>query len=89
MTDEPDRDRSEGREGPRQTMDYSPITTVSRRPGLMGPVFLITLGLVFLIGEFVPEWGVRKTWPALLIVVGVLKLLDSARPPRPPEGPRL
>jgi hypothetical protein len=55
----------------------------------MGPVFLITLGLVFLIGEFVPEWGVRKTWPALLIVVGVLKLLDSARPPRPPEGPRL
>jgi hypothetical protein len=55
----------------------------------MGPVFLITLGIVFLIGEFVPEWGVRKTWPLLLIVVGVLKLLDSARPPRPPEGPRL
>ena len=89
MTDEPDRDRSEGREGPRQTMDYSPITTVSRRPGLMGPVFLITLGIIFLVGEFVPEWGVRKTWPLLLIVIGVMKLLDSARPPRPPDGPRL
>jgi hypothetical protein len=89
MTDELDTERSEGREGPRQTMDYSPITTVSRRPGLMGPVFLITLGIVFLIGEFVPEWGVRKTWPLLLVVVGVLKLVDSMRPPRPPEGPRL
>lgn len=89
MTDEPDREWSEGREGPRQTMDHSPITTVSRRPGLMGPVFLITLGIVFLIGEFVPEWGVRKTWPLLLVVVGVLKLVDSMRPPRPPEGPRL
>ena len=70
-------------------MGYSPITPVSRKPSLMGPVFLITLGVVFLIGEFVPEWGVRKTWPLLLIVVGVLKLFDLARPPRPPEGPRL
>jgi len=89
MTDELDRERSGGREGPRQTMEYSPITTVSRRPGLTGPVFLITLGIVFLISEFVPEWGVTKTWPVLLIVLGVLKLLDSARPPRAPEGPRL
>ena len=89
MTDELHRERSEGREGPRQIMDYSQSTPISRRPGLMGPVFLITLGLVFLIGEFVPEWGVRKTWPLLLIVIGVMKLLDSARPPRPPDGPRL
>ena len=70
-------------------MGYSPSTLISRAPSLMGPVVLIALGLVFLIGEFVPEWGVTKTWPVLLIVVGVLKLLDSARPPRPPEGPRL
>jgi len=55
----------------------------------MGPVFLITLGIVFLVGEFVPEWGVSRTWPLLLIVIGVLKLVDSTRPPRPPEGPRL
>jgi len=82
-------EQSERREGPRQDMDYSPSTPLSRRPSLMGPVFLIALGLVFLIGEFVPEWGVRKTWPVLLVVIGVLKLLDSARPPRPPEGPRL
>jgi len=83
-----DVEQSEGREGPRQDMDYTPSAPISRRPSLMGPVFLITLGLVFLIAEFVPEWGVRKTWPVLLVVIGVLKLLDSARPPRPPEGPK-
>ena len=70
-------------------MDYSPSTPISPRPSFMGPVFLIAVGLVFLIAEFVPELGLRKTWPVLLVVVGVLKLLDSARPPRPPEGPRL
>jgi hypothetical protein len=70
-------------------MGYSQSTPILRRPSLTGPVFLITLGLIFLISEFVPEWGISKTWPVLLIVIGILKLLDSAMPPRPPEGPRL
>jgi len=70
-------------------MGYSPSAPVSRQPSLMGPVFLIAAGLVFLIGEFVPEWGVRKTWPVLLVVIGIIKLLDLARPPRSPEGPKL
>jgi membrane-bound ClpP family serine protease len=56
---------------------------------LTGPVFLIALGIIFLIAEFVPEWGISRTWPVLLIVFGVLRLLDSTLPPRPPEGPRL
>jgi len=70
-------------------MGYSPGTGISRRPGLMGPIFLIAMGVVFLIGEVVPEWGVSRTWPVLLIVIGVLILVDSAMPPRPPQGPRL
>jgi len=82
-------DGKAGREGPQQSMGYSPRTSISSRPGLMGPVLLIALGIVFLISEFVPDWGLGKTWPILLIVIGVLKLLDSGRPPRPPEGPRL
>jgi hypothetical protein len=45
--------------------------------------------VIFLLEEFVPHLGFRKTWPVLLVVVGILKLIDSARPPRPPEGPRL
>jgi membrane-bound ClpP family serine protease len=59
------------------------------RPSLTGPIILITLGVVFLVDQFVPGWGIGKTWPVLLVVVGVLKLLDSTRPPRPPEGPRV
>ncbi len=59
------------------------------RPSLMGPVVLITLGLMFLVGQFVPGWGFGKTWPALLIVIGVIKLVDSTRPPRPPRGPSI
>ena len=60
-----------------------------RRPSLTGPVILITLGLVFLADQLVPGWGISKTWPVLLVVFGVLKLLDSTSPPRPPEGPRV
>lgn len=59
------------------------------RASLTWPVFLIALGVVFLVDQFIPGWGFRKTWPILLVVIGVLKLLDTARPPRPPEGPRL
>jgi len=55
----------------------------------MFPVLLIVLGLMFLLDQFVPGWRISKTWPALLVVIGVLKLWDSARPPRPPEGPRI
>jgi hypothetical protein len=44
---------------------------------------------MFLVAQFAPSWGIHKTWPAFLIVLGVLKLLDIGRPPRPPEGPRI
>jgi len=55
----------------------------------MGPVILITLGVVFLLDQIVPGWSIGRTWPILLIVVGTLKLVESSQPPRPPEGPRL
>ena len=45
-----------------------------RRGGLAGPVLLIVLGVVFLLPEFYPDWGFRKTWPVLLIGVGILLL---------------
>ena len=54
----------------------------ARRISLTGPIILIALGAMFLVGEFVPEWGVNKTWPFLLIVIGLAKLLDSAWPGR-------
>lgn len=59
------------------------------RVSLTWPVVLITLGLMLLADEFLPQWDFQRTWPVLLVVFGVLKLIDSGRPPRPPEGPRV
>jgi len=59
------------------------------RGELTVPVLLIVLGIMFLLDQLVPGWGISKTWPALLVVIGVLKLWDVNRPPRPPEGPRV
>jgi hypothetical protein len=70
-------------------MGYSPTPSPTRRGGLLTPVILITLGVMFLLDHLFPGWGISKTWPVLLVVIGVLKLLDSARPPRPPEGPKI
>ena len=70
-------------------MDLTGTSSSRYRRSLTGPVILIALGVIFLLQEFVPDWGLRKTWPILLVVIGVLKLLDAGRPPRPPEGPQV
>ena len=62
---------------------------VRTRRGLTGPIVLIVLGMMFLVGQFLPGWGIGKTWPVLLVVIGVVKLLDFNRPPQPPAGPRV
>lgn len=38
---------------------------------LMGPVILIALGAIFLIGEYT-NYGMGELWPVLLIVIGVV-----------------
>jgi hypothetical protein len=62
---------------------------------ITGPVILITVGVLFTIDRFT-SFGFHQTWPILLIVVGLLKLLGGRRrrddyiaPPPPPGGPRL
>ena len=48
--------------------------TRCRSRGLMGPAVLITLGVLFMLSEF----GVARfhnTWPILLIVIGLAKVL--------------
>ncbi|HEV2247654.1 MAG TPA: DUF5668 domain-containing protein [Terriglobia bacterium] len=44
---------------------------------LTGPILLVTLGILFLVGQFAPYWGVGRTWPVILIVIGFAKLLES------------
>jgi len=45
--------------------------------GLMGPVVLVTLGVLFLLSEFhVAQF--HRTWPILLIAIGVVSVLSSS-----------
>lgn len=59
---------------------------------ITGPVILITVGVLFLIDRF-SQFGFNQTWPVLLIVIGILKLLGGRRrrdgfiaPPPPPAA---
>lgn len=63
------------------------ISTTRFRRGLTGPVILISLGSLFLLDQFAPGWSFGKTWPLLLIIWGVLKLIEVTQPPEPPRGP--
>jgi len=60
-----------------------------QRVSLTWPILLITLGLMLLADQFLPRWDFERTWPVLLVVFGVTRLIESGRPPRPPEGPRV
>jgi hypothetical protein len=43
---------------------------------LMGPAVLVTLGVLFLL-DSVSRVGFHRTWPALLLVIGVVRLMQS------------
>jgi len=45
--------------------------------GIMGPAILLTLGVLFLVAEIVPLAGLGHTWPAILIVVGLVKVFQG------------
>jgi Domain of unknown function (DUF5668)/B-box zinc finger len=66
---------------------------------VMGPAMLVTLGVLFLL-DSVSHVGFGRTWPAILLVIGVVKLmqsnasynghvgpLPSGSPGFPPPGP--
>jgi hypothetical protein len=43
----------------------------------MGPVVLITLGVLFLIGRMHIGYGFGDLWPALLVVIGLVKIAEA------------
>jgi len=51
-----------------------------RHGGLMGPVVLITIGVLFLIGKLGLGYSFHQLWPVLLIVIGLVKLFEFMRP---------
>ncbi len=44
--------------------------------GLMGPAILITLGVLFLVPQFVHRLDFGDLWPIILIVIGAVKLFE-------------
>jgi hypothetical protein len=52
--------------------------TLCRSGGLMGPVVLVTLGVLFMLNEF-DVASFHRTWPILLIVIGLVKVLIGNR----------
>jgi membrane-bound ClpP family serine protease len=55
--------------------------TRCRSQGIMWPVILITLGILFLLDNLgVPGFGFDHSWPVILLVVGGVKLLQSNAP---------
>ncbi|HXZ31283.1 MAG TPA: B-box zinc finger protein [Terriglobales bacterium] len=62
---------------------YSPA---DRMRGLVGPAVLITVGLLSLIANLGgPPW--HRTWPVLLLAMGIAKVLENQAPPKLPPAP--
>jgi N-terminal domain of toast_rack, DUF2154 len=83
------------------TQDVSPQTPATppaaqgrppRRPSLVFPIVLITLGALFLYASWRPAfdpWPIVATyWPLILIFVGLGKMWDSTRQRNNPQGTR-
>ena len=57
---------------------------------IRGPIVLITVGVLFAL-DHNGGYGFRQSWPVLVVVVGILKLLErttasTAVPPPPPPS---
>jgi hypothetical protein len=59
---------------------------IGRRSSFVGPVVLVTVGVLSLLEDIHgPRW--HRTWPVLLLAIGITKLLESKTPPPPPSVP--
>ena len=45
--------------------------------GLMGPVVLITIGVLFLVAKMSTAYSFGDLWPVLLIVIGLVKVASA------------
>jgi hypothetical protein len=48
---------------------------------IRGPIILITLGILFAIDHF-GSFSFGRTWPVLIIVIGLMKLIERADAPQ-------
>jgi len=63
---------------------YNPYCPCARcrAHGYMGPAVLITLGVLFLLAQVTSNYWLNfdRTWPALLIVIGLVSFLRHSAP---------
>ena len=60
----------------------SSYSRIRRRNSFVGPVVLVTVGFLSLLEDMNgPRW--HRTWPVLLLAIGITKLLESKTPPPP------
>lgn len=62
---------------PQQPAVEPPRPTTRR--GITGGLVLIVLGILFLMGNFLPDFRISDYWPLLLVAVGVGLLLKDRR----------
>ncbi|MCL5287643.1 MAG: DUF5668 domain-containing protein [Acidobacteria bacterium] len=55
--------------------------------GMMGPVVLITLGVLFLIGKMNMRYDFGDLWPILLVVIGLVKVFSAMASTEGHAGP--
>jgi hypothetical protein len=53
---------------------------------IRGPIVLIAIGVLFAVHQ-AGELPFSRTWPLLIIVVGVMKLIERWNTSRPPSAP--
>jgi hypothetical protein len=64
-----------------------------RRRGLVGPAVLITIGTIFLLDRWLPDFSFHRLWPLILIVIGLVRLIEMGMSrgdtvyPAPPAPP--
>jgi hypothetical protein len=53
---------------------------------IRGPILLIAVGVLFAI-DHAGVFGIRQSWPVLLVLAGLLKLAEHVTEPKPPAAP--
>ncbi|HET9417011.1 MAG TPA: PspC domain-containing protein [Candidatus Limnocylindria bacterium] len=61
------------------TSTSAPSTADSGRAGLVVGIGLVVIGVWFLVRDYLPDFNWNLVWPAVLIGIGALILINSSR----------
>src|SRR5580658_493906 len=55
---------------------HKEASNMRRRRSVLGPILLITIGVLFALDYIGNRWDFSQTWPVILVVIGVVKLFE-------------